>query len=67
MSREESALWHQLGSEGVRAPWAEQVAGVLEMLHATMCETNPPPLGVEVFWEGEKGGGSFRLSRLYLT
>ena len=34
---------------------------------ALVPRVHPPPLGVEVFWEGEKGGGSFRLSGLYLT
>ena len=39
-----------------------QVAADMEILYATMSETPPPPSGVEVFWEGEKGGGGFRLN-----
>ena len=32
----------------------------MEILHATISES-PPPLREEVFWEGEKGGGGFRV------
>ena len=37
---------------------ARRVAGDMEIPHTTMCET-PLRAGVEVFWDGEQGGGGF--------